>query len=305
MDATQAKTLRSRATSWPLLVAGAVLTTVLSLTVHVFMLQVLHEPYPASFPRTGWPIFPAYFFITISAIYIDTLIKIRIRTISVWARCVVLFLLIAGLREQLFRAPFMNFINGNPYTIYVWIANIPRLIPLAVLACLVVSVTEWSRRKWQKWLAGLAISVSIFLLCLSVVNGMFAEILRSISSLNSPNRYNPPYNYHIIIPAYLTFLEPVIASFLVGALIWEELPARWRILILTALIFAIKGPVVSPFINIIYAGTDPMTAVLSMAQFSFESITLGLCTAVTLKFSLKSRTTANCASEQESKGQQL
>jgi hypothetical protein len=42
-----------------------------------------------------------------------------------------------------------------------------------------------------------------------------------------------------------------------------------------------------------------------MAQFSFESITLGLCTAVTLKFSLKSRTTANCASEQESKGQQF
>jgi hypothetical protein len=122
---TQTERLHSRVTSWPLLLAGMALTTMLALSVHVVMLQNLHVPYPYHFPHTGWPTYPAYFFITISAVYIEACSRGRLAAISPWLRCGILFLQVGALRELLFRAPFMNFINGNPYSIYPWVENIP------------------------------------------------------------------------------------------------------------------------------------------------------------------------------------
>jgi hypothetical protein len=58
----------------------------------------------------------------------------------------------------------------------------------------------------------------VFLVCLPLASGIFAGLLHRISYLDGVNRYNPPYDYHITIPAYLTFIEPVIGSFAIGTL---------------------------------------------------------------------------------------
>lgn len=283
--------LRDTVASWPILLVGALVTAIVSLSVHVVMLQVFNVPYPSHFPHTGWPAYPVLLFATLSAIIIERLAADRLRHRSIWVRCGVLFLLIAMLREQLIRAPLMNVINSKPYSPYPLVEYMPPLILIGFVACLVVLASRRMQQQWQQWVGALVISAAVFFVVKPPVDLVFGRILHAIAYLDSNNRFNPPYDYHIEIPAYLTFAEPVLASFATGMLVWNRLsrqPLR-RILQLAALIFLMKGPVASPFINILYAGTDAVTAMLSEAQFSFESMSLGLLTAITLALSLRGR----------------
>ena len=273
--------------SWPILTAGAIVTLVLSLSVHAVMLQGLHVPYPYNFPRTGLARFPDGILSVLGAIYLSAHLPQNIRKRSFGVRCALLFLLLAIIHEDFFRAPFMEFINLSNFTLYPFIDNIPKLIPYAIIA---IGVESWIRRKRSLWGDLVAAALLAAIACLLIrpfANYVFAGVIHFTEAREGSQRYGLPYDWHILLPAYLTFFEPVIAALLIGRAIRPTLPLKpiTRFGITAALILALKGPVFAPFLNIFYANTSASTAVLSYAQFTFETMALGLLTAATLQLS--------------------
>lgn len=131
-------------------------------------------------------------------------------------RCAVLFLLLATIRGVLFRAPFMEFINLSNFTLYPFIDNIPKLTPLVVIA---IGTEAWTREKRgirATLIVGTLIAAIATLLISPVVKQAFAGVLRFTEAREGNQRYGLPYNWHILLPAYLTFFEPVIAAFVIG-----------------------------------------------------------------------------------------
>ena len=229
-----------------------------------------------SCPYSGQCIFPHIF---------QTAFEMR----SFSFRCVCLFLLLATIHEVLFRAPFMEFINLSNFTLYPFIDNIPKLIPLAVIA---IGVEGWTRRQ-TSFTADLIVAALLAtvtgLLVRPFANHLFAGIMKFTEAREGNQRYGLPYDWHILLPAYLTFFEPVIAAFVIGYAIRHKLPpsSLARFGITAALILSLKGPVFAPFLNVFYAKLSPLAAVLSYAQFTFETMTLGILNAATLHFSFK------------------
>ncbi|WP_158915812.1 hypothetical protein [Caulobacter sp. S45] len=277
--------------SWPKLLVGVLVTTVLSLSVHVVMLQNFHVPYPDKLQRSGWPAYPDWFCITLAIIYLYNFMRERFAGISIVVRCLAVFVLISMVRETLFRAPIMDLADTVSMTIYPIVKVLPKLLLLAILACCAVASAPYSKSAWRKWTMALILSAVVFWFCKPVIDTIFGQILKSISYLDSPVSYQPPYDYHIEIPAYLTFLEPVIASFVVGILAWSQLSSRpaMRALQLTLLILLLKGPALAPITYAFYSGLDPVTSLLSVGQFSLESLALGVLTTATLTLCIRRR----------------
>jgi len=109
------------------------------------------------------------------------------------------------------------------------------------------------------------------------------KMLDHFSYLSHAVVYTAPYGWNVEIPAYLTFIEPVIACFVIVYNVWNNLSSRpWiRSLQFIVLIMAIRGVLLSPFINVFYADLPPLTAIASMGQFSLEGLTLAALTVGT------------------------
>ena len=127
--------------------------------------------------------------------------------------------------------------------IYPLITVLPKLLVLGISACLIVLVSNRTAGYWKKWSAALVISAFVFFLCKPVLDSVFNTILVSLSARSSPSLYDPPYDYHILIPAYLSFLEPVIATFFAAALAWNRLPTQpLRRIALFTLLISCRAP---------------------------------------------------------------
>lgn len=132
-------------------------------------------------------------------------------------------------------------------------------------------------------LTTLVIGIPVHMLLSPALKTAFAGFVQWTSSREGYTFYNPPYDWHVEVPAYMTFAEPVLAAFAVAALVAGCLPReRLRaIAVLAMLIFALRGQFFSTFINIRYAGTDAVTAMLSFGQFTLESLVLAVLVAAT------------------------
>jgi hypothetical protein len=278
---------RTEYVSWRNLTAGAMVTLVVSLSVHAVMLQGLHVAYPYSFPKAGLARLPDGILSVLGAFYFSAHLPRDIRDRSDGVRCALLFLLLATIHESLFRGAFMEFINLSNFTLYPFLDNVPKLIPYAIIA---IGVESWTRRK-RSLFAHLVAAVLLAAIAILVIrpfaNYVFAGVIHFTEAREGNQRYGLPYDWHILLPAYLTFLEPVVAALVIGHTIRPKLPPKpiTRFFITAALILALKGPVFAPLLNIFYANTSAFAAVLSYAQFTFETMALGFLTAATLGLS--------------------
>ena len=262
---------------WSILIPGLAATTVAALGVHAAMVGPLHIPYPYNYPRAGWPVFPDVFVCTLAASYVLPLLDTRFQRLSIGYRCFMLFLLPATIKEALFRAAFMNMMNSASI-LYPIVQALPKLTALAMTAALIVFSAAYARKGWTRWVWALVISVFVFFVWEPSINLALNRLLASIAWMSGPSLYDPPYDYHILIPAYLSFLEPVVASFFMAALVWKNLPSST---LLRTAAFALLVVMLKPFLNIHFAHTGATVALLSEGQFTFESIVLGCLTALT------------------------
>jgi hypothetical protein len=89
-----------------------------------------------------------------------------------------------------------------------------------------------------------------------------------------------PYGMEIMIPAYVTAVEPALASFACIALVWSRLPARplLRTVSFVLLILALKKQLLASFLYAALTQGSIVDALVSMGQLSLSAAVLGLLT---------------------------
>ena len=279
------------AVAWPRLIVGAAVTGVCALSIHVTLLQVFNVPYPSHYPKTGLlPVFLPRVMLTLAAMEFWHLSGDRLRRLSAPGRCAFLFLLLAALREQFIRLPVMNGVVSTAYA-YSFLANIPVLVPYAVLACLIVAGTPTGGRTWRRAAGAVAFAALAFLVCEPLSARLFQPVLDRFAFLAHAEIYDPPYGPNVQIPAYLTYVEPVTAALVLAALAWDRLSARPTLRVMQFVLLTMVMDL-SFFRPVVYGFYDPAgfgAGMLSVGQFWLEHLVLALGIAATWVLSISPR----------------
>jgi hypothetical protein len=271
--------------SWPRLCLGFLVAGILALSVHAVMLQVLNVPFP-DMSVVGVPYrYLSRCFMVLGLIYLCERSANSIGK-SPLKRWVLLFLLFQMLSEEIFRAPFMAAYCTTAW-IFPFVSQLPRWLSAALLAALIVLATPWLRLVWQKLLGAVVLAAVATFALTPLCSAVFAKLLESLSYLAPTGEWcTLPYGWKVLVPAYLTFVEPTIACFIAAALVWRRLSpsSGWRFLQFTVMIVAIKNQLITPFVYALLAKEPGLGALASDGQFALEALVLAVMTGVAWKW---------------------
>ena len=130
------------------LLPGMLLTLIVSLSVHVFMLQVLRIPFPDFEGVSLWARLLNTALALFALIVVCRAAQPRLARFSKATQCIILFLLYAMLKES-FRGILMNGVVTTGWGFDV-VAGLPGLAYALVLSSLVVFLAPVLRSLWAK-----------------------------------------------------------------------------------------------------------------------------------------------------------
>ena len=270
--------------SWPVLFAGMLITAVVSLSIHAVMLQVLNIPFPSVTIDAPISNFLTKNLLSVLAlIYLCQLATPALQKSSWLARSAIFFVIWMGLSEELFRAAFMAGYCTNAYT-YAFVSHLPTILSPLVMTLIVVRVAGLLDNFWKR--AGAAVIISVFakFVLVPVIAYAFKAPMEAIASLAPQGEWcELPYGPNVLIPAYLTYIEPTLACFAAAMLVWEQLPGRTlaKLCQFAVLVLLLKRLLFAPFVYMMYAHLPPLTALASMGQFALETLFLALGAGLT------------------------
>jgi len=95
----------------------------------------------------------------------------------------------------------------------------------------------------------------------------------------------------VLVPAYLSYAEPVIAAVILAALVWDRLSASVPLCVLqfTMIVLLVRHVLFAPVIYALYAKVPAGTALASMGQFTLEGIALAALSGLTWHFATGGR----------------
>ena len=202
-------------------------------------------------------------------------------------RAAVVTVLVAALSGHVFRDAFMDVdIVVAPLvslsTLALLIDNYRPVLPLALTVLLAALTAFRTRGALRTAVASVAISLVVWLVVGHGLDPVFDPINAALDAHEGRPFEFPPYDARIQIPAYATYLEPAIASVVLVSLVWDGLPLHpvRRIGAAVAIVFLLVGPVARPFIDAV-RNPDRLMGFLGSAQFSFETVALGLLATLT------------------------
>jgi hypothetical protein len=275
---------------WPRLGTGLFLTAVVALTVHVVMLQVLNVPFPDLSVLTP----PIRLFIrTVQLLGLIVFWQFASKNMgrSFFKQWGALFLIASMLTETLFRGSFMDGYCTTAYR-YAFASNIPKLLAMAFFCALIVVAVFWLRLTWQKVIAAAVIATLTTFAATPLIGAAMGPFLKSIADLAPQSEWcTLPYGANILIPAYLSFVEPVLACIAAAALCWDRLSPSFalRLTQFTLIVLAIKTQLLMPFIYASVAKEPFLHALASESQFALEALALAALTGVTWEWSVARR----------------
>jgi len=271
-----------RTIHWPKLLFGALLTAILPLSVHVVMLQVLHVPFPAGFPHTGIGVWlnsaPAVLGVILLYVYSGDAFKRR----SFVSRSLILFMLITMVQEDFFRGPIMDGVVTTAWT-FSFLSNVPSLLVWLLLALLVVAIAPLLKNIWLQVVGAVALYALVFVGCKPLIMSVCMPVVTRLSYLAHDQVYGEPYGMHVLVPAYLSYAEPVIAALIIAALVWDRLSPRVpaRVLQFTVIVLLIRHTLAALIIYPFFAKVSVGAALASMGQFTLETIALAALSGLT------------------------
>lgn len=277
---------------WPRLILGVCITAVLSLSVHAVMIQVLNVPYPAAQLASFVPAWlnDAAMLLAVSWLYVCA--RKRWPAHSPARSVLVLSLILVCLNETL-RGWFMNAYCSTPARTSWLFMAISSLQKAAYYVVAVVMGAAVGQRLKGGWRVAGALVLALFLSLavtpsLSKASAAVMEQVAQWAPQWAPTGgwCKMPYGMDVLIPAYLTFIEPVLASLFCVALVWRYLVAHGfaRVLQFALLILALKKQLLMAFLYAIYAPVPAGTALASMGQFSLEALALGVLMALSWRY---------------------
>jgi len=273
---------------WIKLLIGMSMTLVVSLSIHVVMLQILGIPFPEFDGVSVWASFLNTMLAVLAVIIFYSLAQPRLAQISGPNRYIVVFLLYVMLKES-FRGIIMNGVVTHGWGFDV-VAALPGLAYAFVLTSLVVLTTPKLRGIWLKVAGAAAIAAVAMFAVRPLLCSAFAPALKAAAHLDHAEVYAFPYGWQVLVPAYLTYAEPVIACMLIAVLVWQRLSTNTltRMLQFAALVLLIRGMLLPTFVYSFYSKAKLPIAMLSQSQFLLETLALAILTALTWQISARS-----------------
>jgi hypothetical protein len=273
----------------PRLTLCIVLTTVLSLSVHVLMLDVLGIPHPSV------ENVPQFIVLINQALSITaTILFYRLATptferFPMIGRCLLLTAIYAMLNEALLRSFIMDVVVSHDW-IYCFVENLARPLEYLAVCSLIVAFAPRLKGAWAITAGGILIAaLSMFAINPPIDRG-FRALIDSLEYLDTGNIYNPPYGWQVNVPSYLTFLEPVIASYVIAALVLKRLSltSTHQILLFVLLIMSMKRSIVPTLVYSFYQSRPMPAAILSESQFFLEILVMAFLTSLGWRLSRRS-----------------
>jgi len=264
--------------NWPRLVIGLAVAGILALSVHVVMLQVLHIPFPQDDPPY-WARLLNIAGMAIAVLIFLDLARPALERRSFVVRWLILAALLAMLRETV-RGAVMAGVVTTAWTFSLAQMLVPLLLWLAI-ALLCTAASPWLRPLWSKLLGGLCIAAAALWLS-PVIGAALSPLFAALGHLAHPDVYQLPYPWQVMIPAYLTYAEPVIACALIARLVWDRLPVppATRLALFVALVLFMDTMVLRTFLFSFFGAGPLGAAMLSESQFMLEVLVLAALTGL-------------------------
>ena len=256
------------------LVVGMLVALVVSLSVHVVMLQVLRIPFPEFRGVRPWAPFLNTTLAVLSVGIVYDLARPRLSRFSTVMNYGIVFVLYVMLKET-FRGILMNGVVTGDWRFDI-LAGLPSLVSGLVLTGLVVRMFPAVRTVGMKVAVAAVIAGTMMFAVKPLLSLAFASLLKAAAPLDHADLYAFPYGWQVLIPAYLTYAEPVIACTLMASLIWQALSPNTaiRFLQFVLLVLTIRGMLLPTFLYSFYSRVPFAPAMLSQSQFLFETIAL-------------------------------
>jgi hypothetical protein len=265
---------------WWRLALHIALTAILALSIHVVMLDVLAIPHPDITHVSTRAIF-LNDALSVTATFVIYRLAPLFAARPFFLRCLLLTAVYAMLKEALFRNFIMDGVVSHAWR-YSLVENLAQPVMYLIICSMIVLLASRLRSTAQIIAAGIAVTAVTSLLIDPLISGAFGKLVASIEYLDTGNIYNPPYGWQVNVPSYIRFLEPVLASFFIAAVVWDKLspaPTR-RIVQFVLLVMAMKGSILTTLIYSFYQGRSLPAAFLSESQFGIEILVMTLLTAV-------------------------
>lgn len=273
------------------LLIAIILTGIISLSLHAIIINYFSAPTLKINPHLNQISYYVINFGTvIGSMFIYASSKKYWNKIRLGYRVILFAILITALLEGLFRMPFMNILVATP-----WITEVaPQIIKasigyigyimLSFMICIFVPLaSKQTRREFLYNVASAILITIVFVFTKNIASYLLTPIAMTIEDPNTQIA-SLPYGMDILIPAYITFIEPVIAVFIVYCLIREHFSAYSTL---------IKGLMMGILIIILHAGVYSVLQIASSegnilyrifyyGQFLWEYIALGLLTVMSI-----------------------
>jgi hypothetical protein len=280
--------VRETQINWVKFGFGLLCTAVLSLSVHTVMLQELHIPFPDISVIAKPYLFTLRALSVLGLIYFWEMAQQNVSS-SFWKKWLLLFLIDAMLTESLFRASFMDGYCTNAIG-YMLISNVPKLLSIAVVCALVVFMTSKINKSWQKLVVAIIIT-AIYIFIITPLFGLaWHPVMTSVARFEPTSEWcRLPYGPDVLIPAYISYIEPVIGCSIMALLIWHQLPkTKWlKYILFIVMVLAIKNQLLSPVFYAFLNKSNFFSNLVSEGQFALEAIALAMLTGFTINYSSK------------------
>ncbi len=260
-----------------LLIGGA-----LSLSAHVVMLQAWGVPFPDRSAVSAWAAFLNVVLAIFALSVFYDIAKPRLASTPAIIRWLIVAGVFAGLKELL-RGGVMNGVVTT-----AWVFSFAHLIGPALysltLSFLLVFVVARLRHPWTKASALLAVAAVMTFAVKPLSALALSPLMHAVAGLDHAEIYPFPYGWHVLSWAYLTYLEPLAACVIAGALVLPGLAPRLpaKIAQFSLLIILIKGALLPTLLFGFYNPLGLGTGMLSESQFLFEALLLALPVALIL-----------------------
>jgi len=268
------------------IVVTTVLTGLIALSAHVAILSYFEppaiktDPYPYLIEVFAFLI---RFAIVVGAIVIYLCSKEHWARIKLPYRIILFAMLLMALSEQLFRVPFMGIISGVPWA-YQARLTIPVYLGYLTLSSVILLsmpiLSKETRFRLLKYAAFAVLAWALVFCVRKISQHTIALLLEPMPALEASKLSQLPWGMNIMVPAYVTFIEPVIASFILFYLIRDKLNAFGALtngLIIGAILIAIHGGIDSIMLVSSSEG-NTFYRLFYYGQFVWEYLILGILT---------------------------
>lgn len=281
--------------SMALIATTIILTSAIALSAHALILHYFHAPAMNINPKLNELIgFIIRFATVIGTIMIYLLSRKHWESINPFYSVILFATLIMALTEQFLRSPIMEIVAGVPWE-YQMLSTIPTYVgylSLSFLICMFIPLLSEKREfTFFKYIVFAVIATAVIFFIKKITTYIVSPLVALAPQIDPSKLIHPPYGIDIMLPAYITFLEPTIASFIVFYLINDKLTAFTTFtkgLIMGGLIIIIHGGIYS-IVQIAASEGNIPYRIFYYGQFLWEYLVLGVLTAYSFTFLKRSR----------------